>query len=55
MYYYEISDILFFIKCLKNPTESFNINYYFSFFQEPLVLPKQAYFIFEQFYKTLIF
>jgi len=35
-----MSDILFFIKPLKNPTESFNINNYISFFQEPLVLPK---------------
>ena len=31
MYIYETSDILFFIKNLKNPTNNFNINTYISF------------------------
>ena len=31
MYIYEISDILFFTKNLKNPTNNFNINTYISF------------------------
>ena len=31
MYIFEISDILFFIKNLKNPTNNFNINTYISF------------------------
>ncbi|MCY3929513.1 MAG: reverse transcriptase family protein [Acidobacteria bacterium] len=31
MYIFEISDILFFIKNLKNPTKNFNINTYISF------------------------
>ena len=31
MYIFEISDILFFIKNLKNPTNYFNINTYISF------------------------
>ena len=31
MYIFEISDVLFFIKNLKNPTNNFNINPYISF------------------------
>ena len=31
MYIFEISDVLFFIKNLKNPTNNFNINTYISF------------------------
>ena len=32
MYTYEIADILFLIKSLRNPTSSFNINNYITFF-----------------------
>ena len=32
MYHYKTSDILFYIKYVRNPTESFNINSYISFF-----------------------
>jgi len=33
MYIFEISDIMFFINCLKNPTPSFDVNSYVSFSQ----------------------
>jgi len=42
MYIYEIADILFLIKSLKNPTSSFNINNYIwgTFFTDPSRLAK---------------